>query len=159
MCDYVYLDGLNATLDNNLLSWDIDERHLTKKKPNQKMFATVQQIRFTGTQSDPATTIAGIGNDIAEIITNIKLKNSYNTVGRYNILSMCNITYDDVAGTPVIRTIAPNSCDSNSYLRYEINNFHDIQLGLLYLNVLITFDNTTKDFFKCLIKFEYEDIE
>ena len=31
MCDYIYLDGLNATLDNNILSWDIDERYLTKK--------------------------------------------------------------------------------------------------------------------------------
>ena len=71
---------------------------------------------------------------------------------------MCDISWDDTTGPPVIRTIGPNSCDTNSYLRYEINDFHDIQLGVLYLNVLITFDNTNKDFFKCLLKFEYEDI-
>ena len=86
MCDYIYLDGLNATLDDNILSWAINERYLTNKKPNQKMFVMVQQIRFKGIQTDPVTTATGLGNDIAELITNIKLKNSYNTIGRYNIL-------------------------------------------------------------------------
>ena len=157
MCDYIYLDGLSATLDNNLLYWSIDERYLTNKKPNQKIFVTVQQIRFTGTQSDPVVVVNGLSNDIAELVTNLKLKNSYNTGGKYNVLSMCNITYDEDGGNPNIRTIAPNACDTNSYLKYEINNFDYIQLGLLYLNDMISISNINKDFFKCMLKFDYED--
>ena len=164
MCDYIYLDGLSATLDNDLLYWSIDERCLTNKKPNQKIFITVQQIRFTGSQSDPVSTVDGVSNDTAELITNLKLKNSYNTVGRYNVLSMCNISFYDDGANPNIRTIVPNACDTNSYLRYEIYNFDYIQLGLLYLNKLIQFSKSNnnlnyndKAFFKCLIKFEYED--
>ena len=159
MCDYIYLDGNYSgdtrwNASTNMLSWTIDPRRLRHKKENQKIFVSVQQIMFLGPDTSGATVA---GSFVADLATNLNLKNCYNTFGqnsdfgRYNVLMMCDINYD---GNDLINS---NTSNNNNNIKFEVDVFDNIQLGVSYLNKYVDLSNSV-DFFKCLLKFEYEDI-
>ena len=154
MCDYVYLDGSSATIDSDfMLNWYIDNRILRHYKGNQKVFVSVQQISFY-----VATTVIDTDKYIefqTELISNLTLKNSYNTNGRYKVLSLCDSSLTVLTNTQTITTTTSNN---NNYMVYEIDSPQLIQLGILYFNTALFFTDVNKVYFKCLLKFEYEDI-
>ena len=132
MCDYIYLDGNYSgdtrwNTSNKMLSWTIDPRRLRHKKEDQKIFVSVQQFMFSGPDTSGVTYSA-------ELITNLNLKNCYNTFGqnsdfgRYNVLMMCDIDYDGLGN------MKSNTSNSNNSLKFEIDIFDTIQLGVNYLN-------------------------
>ena len=157
MCDYIYLDGSSATVDGDyLLNWYIDERYLRNKKENQKVFVSVQQISF---QFEEVTDQDVIDILIqTELITNLNLKNCYNTKGLYKVLSLCDSSFIIlVDGEDKIKTIRSNTCNNNYYMIYEIDTPSLIQLGIMASNTKIQFTDLLKEKFKCLLKFEYQD--
>ena len=158
MCDYVYLDGSSATIDSDfMLNWYIDNRYLRHYKGNQKVFVSLQQISF---QFEEITTQDVVDIQIqSELITNINLKNSYNTKGSYKVLSLCDSSFIIlVDGADKIKTIRTSTCNNNYYMVYETDTPLLIQLGIIVLNTKIQFTDLHKVNFKCLLKFEYEDI-
>ena len=159
MCDYIYLDGNYSgdtrwNASTNMLSWTIDPRRLRHKKENQKIFVSVQQITFVGVKTGGATTA---GSFVSELVTNLNLKDCYNTYGnnsdfgRYNVLMMCDIYYNGAV------MISSNTSNNNNNIKFEVDIFDNIQLGVSYLNEYVDLSGDVEHF-KCLLKFEYEDI-
>ena len=159
MCDYVYLDGSSATVDSDfMLNWYIDNRYLRHYKGNQKVFVSVQQITFKF-DDDSAEEFRDIPLQ-TELITNLNLKNCYNSKGLYKVLLLCDSLYlvlmDDNSDKTL--TIRSNTSNNNYCMIYETDIPSLIQLGLLYVNNKLQFTDINKFDFKCLLKFEYEDI-
>ena len=157
MCDYIYLDGSSATIDSDfMLNWYIDERYLRNKKENQKVFVSVQQITFIfidDTEDDVQNVTIQ-----TELITNLNLKNCYNSKGLYKVLLLCDSSFIIVVdGADAILTIRSDTSNNNYYMIYETDTPSLIQLGLLYLNNKLQFTDENKVNFKCLLKFEYQD--
>ena len=158
MCDYIYLDGSSATVDSNfLLNWYIDERYLRNKKENQKVFVSVQQITFKF-YDDSIESIMDVPVQ-AELITNLNLKNCYNSKGLYKVLLLCDtsVIVIQIAEDSRKQSTTSNTCNNNNYLIYETDTPSLIQLGLLLINESIQFADESKNDFKCLLKFEYQD--
>ena len=164
MCDYIYLDGYFQAPDDassryddakHMFYWYVDMRRLKNYKENKKIFVSVQQISFRGNISITADADDYIKNTTCELITNLRLNNSYNSYGKNNVLLLC----DANVNTHTLY-IESSSCNNNSYLTFEINSITDrIELGVNYQNKYIDFNVSDEDcqFFKCLLKFEYED--
>ena len=164
MCDYVYLDGnfrAGETADvvwddsYHMFYWRIDIRRLKNYNRNQKIFVSVQQIVFRGLITTVPTDRTFLINTSCELITNLRLKNCFNSYGQYNVLALCDTEYDFT--TKLINT---NTSNNNNSLRFEVDEITDIiQLGVNFENAYIDFsDDDDCKYFKCLLKFEYEDI-
>ena len=163
MCDYIYLDGyfqapddISSRYDNNtnMFYWYVDIRRLKNFKDNKKIFVSVQQLSFRGNITIAADADNYIKNSTCELITNLRLNNSYNSYGKNNVLLLCDANVN--TNTLYIES---SSSNNNSYLTFEINTITDrIELGVNYSNAYIDFnDDIDCQFFKCLLKFEYED--
>ena len=161
MCDYIYLDGSSATVDGDyLLNWYIDERYLRNKKENQKIFVSVQQIAFETifiSLEDEQAIVTQI-----ELITNLNLKNCYNTKGKYKVLTLCDSSDTIFTNGANVKNeiIKTTTCNNNYYMIFETDMPSQIQMGALIYNDSVQFDDTNKEYFKCMLcmlKFEYQD--
>ena len=164
MCDYIYLDGnfragetADVVWDDSykMFYWRIDRRRLKHYNGKQKIFVSVQQIVFRGLITTNPIDRTFFINTSCELITNLKLKNCFNSYGQYNVLAMCDAEYAFEE-----KYINTNTCNNNNSLKFEIDEITDvIQLGANFENEYIDFsDEANCKFFKCLLKFEYEDI-